>query len=76
VDLGHVGRQRGVDHPVPLQQPLPLELVRHHLDLVARAAPSRQSTTSNQDYQSKKLREKKGKVSADLRGLLTRRMYR
>ena len=43
VDLGHVRGQRGVDHPVPLQQPLPLELVRHHLDLVARAAPSHQS---------------------------------
>lgn len=50
VDLRHERRQRGVDHPVALQQPLPLELVRHHLDLVARAAPSHQSI--NQDYQS------------------------
>lgn len=40
VDLRHVRRQRGVHHPVPLQQPLPLELLRHHLDLVARATPS------------------------------------
>lgn len=40
VDLRHERRQRGVDHPVALQQPLPLELVRHHLDLVARAAPA------------------------------------
>lgn len=40
VDLRHVRRQRGVHHPVPLQQPLPLELLRHHLNLVARAAPA------------------------------------
>jgi hypothetical protein len=59
VDLRHVRRQRGVHHPVPLQQPLPLELVRDHLDLVARAAPSHQSINrANQDYQSKKIREK------------------
>jgi len=40
VDLRHVRRQRGVHHPVPLQQPLPLELLRDHLDLVARTTPS------------------------------------
>lgn len=46
VDLRHVRRQRRVHHPVPLQQPLPLELIRHHLDLVARATPSH--TTGNE----------------------------
>jgi hypothetical protein len=43
VDLRHVLRQRGVHHPMPLQQPFPLELLGHHLDLVARTAPSHRS---------------------------------
>jgi hypothetical protein len=61
VDLGHVRRQRGVDHPVPLQQPLPLELVRDHLDLVARAAPSHQSNNHIKTNNRRSLEERKDK---------------
>ena len=48
VDLRHVRRQRRVHQPVPLQQPLPLELLRHHLDLIARATPSHRRQRINQ----------------------------
>lgn len=77
VDLRHVRRQRGVHQPVSLQQTLPLELFRHHLDLIARAAPSHQSIdrsiTSNSRVRTNRIR---GGKSLGKQCVLTRQMYR
>jgi hypothetical protein len=55
---------------VPLQQPLPLELVRHHLDLVARAAPSHQSINHIKTTNRTRLEKRKEKFRRICAGCL------